>query len=165
MPIIAHIGVGLAAKKIAKDIPVGYLVLAAEAVEIAYIGLLAAGIESMPTDTSAGFAGYSHSLASGAAIAMFGALITYLITKSKRKTLIISMLIFSHTLLDLIASPQFGFYAQGAWITLFPFSDIRLGLGLYNNTVVALALEVIALLGGILIYLRTKREMKLRNIS
>lgn len=161
MPVVAHIGAGFAAKKIAKDIPVGYLILATEAVEITYFGLLAAGIETMPSDTSAGFAGYSHSLASGVVVAIFGALITYLITKSKRKTLIISLLIFSHTLLDLIASPQFGFYVQGAWITLFPFSDIRLGLGLYNNTIVAVVLEIIMLVGGIFIYTRTKREMKL----
>lgn len=160
MPVAAHIGAGFAAKKIAKDTPVGYLILAAEAVEIAYIALLAVGVESMPSGTSAGFAGYSHSLTSGVVIAAVGALITYLATKSKRKTLIISLLIFSHTLLDLIASPQFGFYAQGAWITLFPFSDIRLGLGLYNNTIVAVVLEVIALLGCVFIYLRTKRKVK-----
>lgn len=47
MPSVAHIGIGFAAKKIAKDVPVGYLVLATEAVELVFMGLWAVGIESL----------------------------------------------------------------------------------------------------------------------
>ena len=160
MPAVAHFGVGFAAKKIAKDVPVGYLVLAAEAVELVFMGLWAAGVEGPPTDTAAGFSEFSHSVASGVAISLIGALLTFLFTKNKRTTLIIGLLIFSHTLLDLIASPKLAFYPNDTGMSLYPFSDIKIGLGLWRYGVLAQILEYGILVGGIIIYILTKIKMK-----
>ncbi len=160
MPSVAHIGIGFAAKKIAKDVPVGYLVLAAEAVELVFMGLWAIGIEKPPTDTMAGFGDFSHSVVSGFIITGVGALFTWLISKNKRTTAIIAGLILSHTLLDLIASPKLAFFPNDTKMVLFPGSDISLGFGVWKYRGLALFLEYGILVGGILTYLFTRKKKK-----
>ena len=160
MPAVAHIGVGFAAKKFAKDINVGYLILAAEAVELVFMGLWAAGVETPSSATGAGFAAYSHSVASGVVLSFLGALLTFLFSKNKKAALTIGILIFSHTLLDFIASPKLAFYPYDTGMPLYPFSNIQIGLGVWKYGVLAQILEYGILGGGILIYILTKIQMR-----
>ncbi|MEX1376261.1 MAG: hypothetical protein AB1Z23_02195 [Eubacteriales bacterium] len=160
MPAVAHIGVGFAAKKFAKDIKVGYLILAAEAVELVFMGLWAGGIETPSSATGAGFYEYSHSIASGVVLSFLGALLTFLFSKNKKAALTIGLLVFSHTLLDFIASPKLAFYPYDTGMPLYPFSQIKIGLGVWKYGVLAQILEYGTLAGGILVYILTKIQMR-----
>jgi len=62
MPAIAHVGVGFAAKRIAPDISVIYLIIAAELIEIVFFVFVAAGVETMPLPDKSPFTPYSHSV-------------------------------------------------------------------------------------------------------
>ncbi|QUI25295.1 hypothetical protein HZI73_24665 [Vallitalea pronyensis] len=165
MPGVAHIGVGFAAKKIAKDVPVGYLVLAAEAVDLVFMGLWVAGIEKSPTDTMAGYADFSHSVVSGFILAGVGALLTWLISKNKRTTAIIAGLILSHTLMDIIAAPKLAFFPNDTKMPLFPGSSISLGLGVWKYYWLAQFLEYGILGGGIIMYLLTLKKRRHMNMN
>ena len=48
MAALAHLGVGLAAKRVAPEIPVGYLVLGAYALDLLWFAFCFAGIEQHP---------------------------------------------------------------------------------------------------------------------
>jgi hypothetical protein len=84
MPVIAHLGVGFAAKRIAPDISVIYLIIAAELVEIIFFGFVAAGIENMPLPDKVPLSPYSHSVIMGIILSVIAALITFLIIRSTK---------------------------------------------------------------------------------
>ncbi len=84
MPAIAHVGVGFAAKKIAPDISVIYLIIAAEFIEIVFFVFVAAGIENMPLADKAPFSPYSHSVIMGIIWSVAAALFTFLISKNQK---------------------------------------------------------------------------------
>jgi len=165
MPAVAHLGVGFAAKGVAKNVSVGYLLLAAEAVEILFMGLWAAGVETPSSAMSAGFTEYSHTVLSGVVLSFLGALAAWLFSKNKRTSLIIGLLIFSHTLLDLIASPKLAFYPYDTGMPLYPFSEIKIGFGLWKYKILAQIIEYGTLAGGVLIYILTKIKMKKEKLA
>lgn len=161
MPAMAHIGVGLAAKKIEPTMNVGALVLASEAVEIVYMGLWALGIERPPTADDGGFSMYSHSVISGFVISFLVGLLTYMITKNKKKMWLMALVALSHTVMDVMASPMTAFYPTSLGKPVFWDNSFRIGLGLYRHPVIANILEYSITFIGIGIYIRTK--LKLRN--
>jgi len=99
MPAIAHIGVGFAAKRIVPNISVIYLIIAAELIEIVFFVFVAAGIESMPQSDRSPFSPYSHSVFMGVIWSVVAGLITLLLTKNNKTSLVIGLLVFSHTIL------------------------------------------------------------------
>ena len=109
MPAIAHVGVGFAAKKIAPNISVIFLIIAAELIEIVFFGFVAAGVETMPLPDKSPFTPYSHSVFMGIIWSVAAAMVTFLISKNKKVSIIIGLLVLSHTILVIIASPKLAF--------------------------------------------------------
>lgn len=170
MPAMAHIGVGLAAKKIAPEMNAGVLMAASEAVEIVFMGLWALGVEHPPTAEEAGHSIYSHSILSGVVISLAVGLLTYLMTKNKKHTILLALLALSHTVMDVLASPMTAFYATDVGKNLYwNENSIRIGFGLYKNPIVAQILEYGITVVGIGIYVVTKiklrREKKITAMS
>ncbi len=163
MPALAHIGVGFAAKKVAPKVSVGYLILAAEFVEIIFMVFWLTGIECPPTDAAKGFSPYSHSLVMGILWSLVAGGFTLLITKKRRLSIIIAALVFSHTLLDIIASPKTAFYPNDTGMPVFLNTQVTIGLGLWKNKIVGLIGEYGILAAGILIYVMTIRKNKKIN--
>lgn len=160
MPAMAHIGVGLAAKRLAPEMNAGALILASEAVEIVFMGLWALGIEHPSTAEEAGHSMYSHSILSGVLISLAVGLVGYLVTKSKKKTIILALLTLSHTVMDVLASPMLAFYPTDAGKLLYWNENaMRVGLGLYKNPLVAQILEYGITVLGVGIYVLTKLKL------
>lgn len=155
MPAIAHLGVGFAAKRFAPKVSVIYLILAAEFIEIVFFTLALSGIEQMPTPEASPYSPFSHSLIMGIFWSMAIGLLTLLITKNQKTSLIIGLLVFSHTLLDIIASPKLAFYPTDTAMPIFFDNSLTIGLGLWKYKTLALIGESGILLIGIIIYILT----------
>lgn len=160
MPAIAHIGVGFAAKKIAPRVPVLVLILAAEFIEIVLMALWAMGVEYPPDEVRSGYAPWSHSLVMGLLWSLLIGLITFIIVRKRRLALIIGFLVFSHTLLDLIASPKTAFYPNDTAMPIFFDSSVAVGLGLWKYKIVAFVGEIGILVAGLIIYILTVRKIR-----
>ncbi|MBC8374794.1 MAG: hypothetical protein H8E26_02045 [FCB group bacterium] len=160
MPAMAHIGVGLAAKRIAPKINVGWLILASEFIEVIFMILWAMGIETIPTDATGSYSPYSHSLVMGVFWSVLAGGFVLWISKSQRTALIIGGLVFSHTFLDIIASPKIAFYAADTGMPLFFDRAQTIGLGLWRFETVAYIGEYGFVLLGLLIYLNERRKLK-----
>jgi len=160
MPAIAHLGVGFAAKKFAPKVPVIYLILTAEFIEIVFFILVFFGIEQMPELNKAPYSPFSHSLIMGIIWSIVIGSFTLVISKNRRTSLIIGLLVFSHTALDIFASPKLAFYPTDTAMPIFFDNSLSIGLGLWKYKIVALIGEVGILVFGVIIYLLTRRRIK-----
>ena len=160
MPAMAHIGVGLAAKRVSPKINVGWLILATELIEVIFMILWAMGIETIPTDDMGSYSPYSHSLVMGVFWSVLAGCFVLWVSKSQRTALILGILVFSHTLLDIIASPKTAFYAADTGMPLFFDGSQTIGLGLWRYETVAYIGEYGFVLVGLLIYLNERRRLK-----
>ncbi len=158
MPAIAHVGVGFAAKKFAPKVPVIYLIIAAEFIEIVFFAFVVSGLELMPKPNSSPYAPFSHSLIMGLVWSFVIGSLTFIISKNHRTSIIIALLVFSHTVLDIIASPKLAFYPTDTAMPIFLDSSMSIGLGLFKYKTVALVSEFGILIFGIVIYLLTRRK-------
>ena len=163
MPAIAHLGVGFAAKKIAPDISVIYLIIAAELIEIVFFVFVAAGVETMPLPDKAPFTPYSHSVIMGIIWSVAAGLFTYLLSRNKKASIIIALLVISHTILDIIASPKLAFYPTDTKMPVFFNDSLSVGLGLFKYQTIALIGEFGILIAGFIIYILTIRKTKVQK--
>lgn len=160
MPAIAHLGFGFAAKRFAPKVPVIYLILAAEFIEIVFFALTLFGLEQMPQTNAPPYSPFSHSLIMGVFWSTVIGLITFAFTKNQKTSLIIGLLVFSHTVLDIIASPKLAFYPSDIAMPVFIDNSLTIGLGLWKYKTMALICEVGILIVGIIIYLKTRIRIK-----
>ena len=163
MPAIAHVGVGFAAKRIAPNISVIYLIIAAELIEIVFFIFMAAGVETMPLPDKSPFSPYSHSVIMGIIWSVVAAFITFLISKNKKVSIIIGLLVLSHTILDIIASPKLAFYPTDTKMPIFFNDSLSVGLGLWKYKTVAFIGEFGILIVGFIIYILTIRKAKVQK--
>jgi len=163
MPAIAHIGVGFAAKKIAPDIPVIYLIIAAELIEIVFFVFVVAGVENMPLADKAPFSPYSHSVIMGINWSVVAGLIMLLISKNKKASILIGLLVLSHPILDIIASPKLAFYPTDTKMPIFFNDSLSIGLGLWKYKTIAYLGEFGILAAGFIIYILTIRKTKVQK--
>ena len=163
MPAIAHIGMGVAAKKIAPDISVIFLIITAELIEIVFFVFVAAGVETMPLPDKAPFSPYSHSVIMGIIWSVAAGLITLLLSKNKKVSIIIGLLVLSHTILDIIASPKLAFYPTDTKMPIFFDNSLSIGWGLWKNKTVAFIGEFGILIVGFIIYILTIRKAKMQK--
>jgi len=163
---IGHFAAGFAAKKIDKRPSLGTLFMAAQFLDLLWPLLLLFGIERVEIDpgntalTPLNFVYYpfTHGLF-GALIwsVLFGG-IYYLIRKNMKTAILMGGLVLSHWLLDLIVHrPD---------LPLFPWSDIKVGLGLWNSVFWSVLLESILFITGAWLYFKaTKAKNKKGQIA
>lgn len=150
--VLGHFGVAAAAKPGAPEVPVWAMMVASQAMDIAFIPMVMLGLESI---TPSGYgqstinAYYTHSVVGALVIAaiMFG--IGKMVWKTERAAWTLGLLSASHWFLDLIVHRQDMPILPGNLGGL-PL----LGLGLWNYPWVALALEIILAVIGLVVYFR-----------
>lgn len=106
MPGLTHIGIAFMVQLIAPNIPIWALLLATEFLDIICIILYILGIEKIPTKENAPIAPYSHGLFMALIWTLIASFITWFISNDTYTTFIIGGLVFSHWILDFIASPM-----------------------------------------------------------
>lgn len=152
---IGHYGPALAAKPLAKPVPLWLLFVAVQWMDFCWSALVLAGVEKVrivpgftegsPLDLY--FMPYTHSLIGAAILSLIFGLLALLVVKDRRAVAVavVAGASFSHWLLDFIVHvPD---------LPLIGDTD-KVGLGLWRWVWISLPLELATLLAGAIIYVR-----------
>ena len=150
---IGHFGFGLASKKISPKPSLSVMFFAVQFLDLLWPIFVLTGVETFNIEegitklTPLNFTHYpySHSLMMSLVWGLLFGLVYFLITKQKRNSILMVGLVFSHWILD--------FITHRPDLQLSPFSDYRVGLGLWNYPIAEVILEVGLFLLGIYLYL------------
>lgn len=167
MPALAHIGIGLAAKRFAPKIPLWALLISAMFIDLlSFVFLFAIWI--------------SHGLFMSVVWSIIAMLITALITmllNSKNEqdkthkslswskvnlhaTLTIGLLVFSHWILDFIGWPMSVINPSATGVPLLFNDSVNIGLGVYSTWVGALLMDIGVFVLGLVIYIHYLKKIK-----
>ncbi len=151
---IGHFGVAMAAKPAAKDVSLGTLFLSAQFIDLLWPTLLLLGLETVEVApgstrlTPLEFTHYpiSHSLAAVLGWSVLFAAVQFGLRRTARPALVCGALVASHWFMDaLVHKPD---------LPLYPGGSARIGLGLWNQPALAIAVEAAVFIGGVFLYLR-----------
>ncbi|NOX52312.1 MAG: hypothetical protein GXP16_17520 [Gammaproteobacteria bacterium] len=163
--LVGHYAVGLALKKVAPRLNLGWTFLAVMLLD-ALLGLFVLlGIEKalIPTNYhELHYLTFEFPFSHGLTATLFWASATFLIVKflwrgnfSTTAAIVMSVAVFSHFLLDVIVHiPEMPLAGENSY---------KVGFGLWNNLHLALGLEVFVTLVGLTLYLNTRPMMRRRS--
>jgi hypothetical protein len=154
---IGHFALGFAAKKVAPQPSLGTLLLASQFIDLLWPIMLLLGWEQVMIEpgntqvTPLNFIHYpiSHGLL---AVILWGVLIGgiyFFLKRILKSALMLGVLVVSHWILDL--------FTHRPDLPLFPGSDIKVGLGLWNSLIGTLLVEGGLFIIGVYLYLKTTR--------
>lgn len=156
-----HLAIGFVAKKFTPQTPIWILLLATLLIDLLYGFFSLFGLDTHD------FAPWSHSFMMALVWSALTFLLTLIITKKHRVSLVLGLLVFSHWFLDFLV-----------WNNLpVAFDPTKLtGLGFYTNLgfdpahikfnvemIMITLLELAMLATGIFIYIRTKRSQRIKS--
>jgi hypothetical protein len=157
---IGHFGVALAAKRVAPEVSIGTLFLAAQFADLLWPTLVLLGVERVEVApgitavTPLDFVSYpySHSLL---ALALWAALFAAIHWAAQRRSgavpWVLAALVMSHWLLDVASHrPDMPLLISGGPL---------LGLGLWNSPAATVLVETALFLAGVWLYLRSTRAV------
>jgi hypothetical protein len=165
--VAGHFGFAAAVKAKAPSAPLWALMLATVWLDIVFVPLYAAGIESLePVAGSNGgygeviiHADYTHSLLGAGVLALLFGLVAA-VPWGRRVGMVLGAVVFSHWLLDLIV--------HRADLPILPgnAADLpRLGFGLWRVPAASIAVELALVIAGSFLYFRAAREVLRRARS
>lgn len=157
---VGHYGVSFAAKRAAPAVPLWVLFVAVQLLDIIWAPLILLGVEkvrivpgitaSNPLDLS--YMPYSHSLVAALAWSAIAAAVYLARGHGRRPALVVGGAVFSHWVLDfLVHRPDLPLVDDAA----------KVGLGLWNFPVPALALEALLVFGGMWLYFKVSPVRRL----
>lgn len=155
---IGHFGAGLASKNIDKKISLGTLILAAQFLDLIWPVLLLFGVEKVKIEpgntpfTPLNFISYpfSHSLFAVIIWGLLFGIVYYIIKKNIKGSLLLGLLVVSHWVLDL--------FTHRPDLQLFPWSGLKVGLGLWYSVISTIIIEGAIFITGIYFFLRARKE-------
>lgn len=153
---VGHYAAGLALKKYEKRASLGVLFLAVQLVDILFFPFVLLGIErinivenfTQSTHFELEYMPFTHSLVGS----LFWAAVAYVVfhwvvVKQQGVALVVALAVFSHWLFDLIMhTPD---------LPIWNDASLKLGLGLWNNSIAAYSLEAALLIGALWLYLKS----------
>jgi len=152
---VGHFGLAFGAKRLAPSVSLAILFVACELADLVWPLLVLAGVERLAVQpgitamTPLNFLSYpySHSLLT---LCLWGAALAAVYAASTRAGLVaaiaIALLVVSHWVLDVVTHrPD---------MPLTPWSDTRLGLGLWNSIPGTVAVELTIFAAGVIAYAR-----------
>ena len=167
MPALAHIGIGLVAKRFFPKIPLWALLISVMAIDIlAGIFIFAIWI--------------SHGLFMSVIWSFIAMVITALITmrlnsnneqdkinkstswsmENLHITMIIGVLVFSHWILDFIGWPMIAVYSNATGVPILFDDTVNIGLGVYSTLFGALIMDIGVFVVGLAIYIHYKIKIR-----
>jgi hypothetical protein len=152
---LAHMGVGLAAKPAAPKIPLALLIVCAYVIDILWAVFFLAGIEHLSAPGGETTNYWSHGLFMAVIWSLVAAFVAWLISRHRRTSLIIGLLVFSHWLLDFISHPMTAVFADQTGLPLFFEGSPLVGLGVWRTQLGVTIGEYGTFILGLLIYIFT----------
>lgn len=162
---LGHFAVAMAAKRAVPRVSLGALFAAAQWPDLLWPVLLLLGVERVtvaPGDTPftpLRFDSYpiSHSLLATIGWALIGAALWWLLRKDTREAGVIGALVLSHWVLDALTHrPD---------LQLTPWSEGRIGLGLWNSVPLTAAIELVLFAAGLAAWLGARGRPKGRRFA
>lgn len=152
---IRHYALAFAAKKITNPPSLAILFIAVQFLDLLWPIFVLAGIENFEIDPgntaltplNFTFYPYSHSLLMSIVWGIVFATIYFGFTKNRNGSFLLGVLVVSHWVLD--------FITHRPDLPLTPFSEARVGLGLWNEPVMEVILEVGLFMAGVYLYYNT----------
>ena len=156
---IGHFAVALAAKRTSPRVSLGTLFFAVQFLDLLWPVLVLAGIEHFRIEpgntavTPLDFYDYpfSHSLLTTAVWSILIGILYWFIRKSAKDSFILALCVSSHWILD--------FITHRPDLPLMPESTVLLGLGLWNSSILSVAIECLFFVAGSIIYIRSTRPI------
>jgi len=155
MAALAHLGVGLAAKPLAPNIPVPILIVGAYAIDLVWGVFFFSGIEHLPESGLDTTNPWSHGLFMSVIWSLLAALLAGLISRNPRSSILIGLLVFSHWVVDFISHPMTAVYPGDTGLPLLFEGSQTVGLGMWSTQLGVNIGEYGTLLVGLAIYLLT----------
>lgn len=161
---IGHFALALGAKKVAPKLSLGTTFIAVQLLDLLWPPFLLIGIEKVKIEpgntafTPLNFIHYpfSHSLVNAVVWTMLFATVFYFIRKDFKSAFIVGALVLSHWFLDLLTHrPD---------LPVFPWSDWKVGLGMWNNVALTLVTEVGLFAAGIYFFIKNTELDKKHKI-
>jgi membrane-bound metal-dependent hydrolase YbcI (DUF457 family) len=157
---IGHFGLGLGAKKFDRRPSLGTYFMAAQFLDLIWPLFLLFGWEKAepipngPPLENLDFVSYpySHSLFFALIWSLLFGIIYYMIKKQKRAAIFLGFLVLSHWILD--------FFTHTPDLPLTPWSNYKVGLGLWNYPILTVIIEGAIFIAGILLFLK---NVQLKN--
>ncbi|MFX0124601.1 MAG: hypothetical protein ACFFAE_13295 [Candidatus Hodarchaeota archaeon] len=153
---IAHLGVGLAFKILAPEVPVLILIIGSYLLDIVFLVFMFAGLEELPQNDRVVESPWSHSLFMAVIWSVVATVVTTFIIHDLYISLIMGLLVFSHWVIDFIVSPMTYTFPNDTGKLLHPFGGSpKVGLGVMRTKIGVVLIEGGSLLLGCIIYLLT----------
>jgi hypothetical protein len=154
---LGHFGLSFAAKKAAPNTSLGTLFIATQFVDILWPLLLVLHVEKVavsPGNTKTNaldflYYPYTHSLLMGVVWGILVGGIYWLLKRDNRGALVVGLCVLSHWFFDLIVHTED--------LPLTPFSDYKVGFGLWNFPILNIILETAIFLIGVYMYAKFTR--------
>ena len=153
---IGHYGVGFGAKKAAPRISLGTLFLAAQFLDLLWPTFLLLGWERVAVSPPGSripltFVSYpwTHSLLMACVWSIIVGGVYWLVRRNARGFLVLALLVVSHWVLDL--------FVHDPDLALVPWGASHVGMGLWNDPMLELVLELAIFAAGVFLYYRTTK--------
>ncbi|MFW9943314.1 MAG: hypothetical protein ACFFFT_19925 [Candidatus Thorarchaeota archaeon] len=159
MPALAHLGIGLATKRFAPQIPLWALLISSMILDIlSFIFIFALWITH----------GFFMSVIWSIAAFILTFLITKMINSKKEQqnkeflqiSIIITLVVFSHWVLDFIGWPMSVIDSNATGVPVLFDDSVNIGLGVYSTWVGALLMDLGLFVVGFIVYLQYIRNTK-----
>ena len=155
--VVGHVGVGLAAKRVAPQAPLWVLLFAGLFLDIVFVVCSLIGVEHY-SDTSTTVNPYSHGLLMSVFWSIAGGVITFLLWRDRRTSVVVGLVLFSHWMLDFIAhNPDLPLSFDGSPLVGLSLEWSFTGTGYVIHWTQALVIELGLLISGMVIYLSTTK--------
>jgi membrane-bound metal-dependent hydrolase YbcI (DUF457 family) len=105
--LYGHIGVGLAAKRVAPKASLGVLLLAATVIDTLCGVFVITGVEGIDV-SGASSSPWSHGLFMAVVWSIAGFAVAFLLSRDRRTGIIVGLVVFSHWVLDFLTSNGHG---------------------------------------------------------
>jgi hypothetical protein len=151
-----HIAVGLAAKPVAPKVPLGALLVSATAIDTLAGVFAVVGLEAVDASGNSVIP-WSHGLFMAAVWAIAASILAYLVSRDRRASIVIGLVVFSHWILDFISHPMGMGQDLPPDLPLLFEGSPKVGLGLYNSVPAALITEFGLFIAGVVFYLARTR--------
>lgn len=153
---IAHLGVGLAFKLIAPEVPVIILVVCSYLIDIVFLVFMFASLEELLQKDRVVEPPWSHSLFMAVIWSGLAALVVTFISHDLYTSMIIRLLVFSCWVIDFIVLPMTCAFPNDTGKLLLPFGGSpKVGLGVMSTKIGVIIVNGGALLLGSVLYLST----------
>jgi hypothetical protein len=157
---IGHFGIGLLTRR-NKQLPsLALMFIAVQLLDLIWPIFVLLGIENLSIDPGNTklthlhfeYYPYSHSLLMTVIWGLLLGLIYYLFTKNRKGSYILGALVMSHWVLD--------FITHRPDLPISPFTDLKVGLGLWNYPVIEIIFELLLFGAGTLIYFKNAKPRR-----